>query len=317
VTTARKKPLRRLLNALFQAERLRELRAQQWKPEERRRLETAKSAMLVSWRILAGLEPVPYSARGAVALPLLSSGLKTCLEVVSPHASSFVDLFDDVEWQERFTRSGLSSEQQTNVHQWLLEADAHSSDLTLARSALTVLRTALESTQTVDRAVRRIRWRRALVWVALGLLIVAVVAATTVAGKPNGPPDLAAGKPWMASSNYPGFSSVGSKPVRPIEGLFFSTNEENEPWWRVDLEQVVALGSVEVVNRSDCCADRAFPLVLELSQDGKKWHEVARQNEPFSTWDAKFPTRRGRYVRLRSLKHTLLHFRDVRVHAAR
>ena len=34
------------------------------------------------------------------------------------------------------------------------------------------------------------------------------------------------------------------------------TNEESDPWWRVDLERVEPVAEVNIVNRGDCCGDR-------------------------------------------------------------
>jgi hypothetical protein len=305
-----------LIELWLQRERLHELRGQRWNAEQRQQLIASKSALRVAWRVLGGLEPVPYAARAAVALPLIMSGLETCAKVVAP-SSTLAELFDEPSWQARFSSSGLSLDQQISVKNALLPPGPAATDVAVAQSALIVLRTALESAHVVERAIRKIRRRRAVVSAVFALLAATGIAALVLLRAPSGPPDLASGKPWITSSNYPGFSSAGTKPARPIEGLFFSTNDEDEPWWRLDLEQKINIDSAEIVNRSDCCADRAFPLVLELSADGKKWNEVARRNEPFSTWEPKFSPRKARYVRLRALKRTLLHLRDVRIHAAR
>ena len=81
----------------------------------------------------------------------------------------------------------------------------------------------------------------------------------------------------------------------------------------VDLQTVKRIGRVTVVNRSDCCLERAHPLVIEVSTDGTSWKEVARRTELFRTWRATFGVQQSRYVRLRALRRTHLHFKDVRV----
>jgi len=34
------------------------------------------------------------------------------------------------------------------------------------------------------------------------------------------------------------------------------TNDEEQPWWRVDLGNVELVNNVYIVNRGDCCGDR-------------------------------------------------------------
>jgi hypothetical protein len=126
---------------------------------------------------------------------------------------------------------------------------------------------------------------------------------------------LGVGKPWHSSSSYPGFPGSGVKVARPQEVAFFSTNDEVNPWWSIDLQAPQLLGSVTVVNRTDCCPDRAVPVVIEVSPDGQTWREVSRRTETFRTWSPSFKPTKARYLRLRALRRTLLHFKDVRIHA--
>ena len=87
---------------------LRDLRAQRPSAVERSLLEQAESTLLVSWRVLAGLEPIPAATRGAVALPLVSTGLAYCLKVAAPGRDELAEVFAEREWQERFSNAGLS-----------------------------------------------------------------------------------------------------------------------------------------------------------------------------------------------------------------
>jgi hypothetical protein len=91
----------------------------------------------------------------------------------------------------------------------------------------------------------------------------------------------------------------------------FHTETENDPWIEIDLGAPKKVIRVEVINRGDCCADRAVPLVAEVSTDRMKWAQVARREEPFGTWKASFPARVARYVRLRAARHTVLHLQGV------
>jgi hypothetical protein len=314
--TSHQGKFRRALEWAWKGRRLRELKEQRPSVPDRGLLEQAQGAAVLAWRVLAGLEPVPASTRAGLALPILAAGLEHCRRAMAPTSSSFAALFDDPDWLERFSSAGLSADRQAAVKAWLLDPSGTEATTELAKSSLVALRAALESVHAPERAIRRVLWRRLVVTVfallgsfGLGLLVFSLL-------KPPRPPDLAAGKPWKASSAYPGFSTDGVKPARPVLGLFFSTNDEPNPWWQVDLQAPIAIGGVEVENRSDCCAERAHPLVLELSLDGQKWREVARQDTSFRTWEPKFSATPARFVRLRSLRRTNLHLKNVSVFGA-
>jgi len=93
-----------------------------------------------------------------------------------------------------------------------------------------------------------------------------------------------------------------------------STSEQfRATWVEIDLGAPRKVRRVEVVNRGDCCADRATPLVAEVSNDRVTWSQVARRDEPFGSWKVSFPPRVARYVRLRAAKHTVLHLQAIAV----
>lgn len=125
--------------------------------------------------------------------------------------------------------------------------------------------------------------------------------------------DLARDARWEASSASAGFAQRGQgarAPTGPV-GAFFHTAEERSPWVRLDLGAARTLREVVVENRSDCCAERAVPLALELSLDGRGWSEVARRTSAFNEWTARFTARPTRYLRLRALRRTALHLHGV------
>jgi hypothetical protein len=152
-----------------------------------------------------------------------------------------------------------------------------------------------------DRLIRQ-RW--------LGLLGLAVVAGAAGIGVRRlliGP-DLAAGKPFRASSTF------GGCPTDPsCRGLLFHTEFESNPWVEFDLQAARRIHRVEVANRGDCCAERAMPLVIEVGNDGKAWTEIARRETEFASWVAEFPPTVTRYVRLRAARDTALHFERVAI----
>jgi hypothetical protein len=126
--------------------------------------------------------------------------------------------------------------------------------------------------------------------------------------------DLAAGRSWSASSSYPGVGcrSPAQECVESPD-FFFHTNEEDKPWVVIDLGAPELVGAVRIDNRKDCCGDRAVPLVVELSSDGKRFRQVNRLDEKFKSWRAEFAPMPARYVRVSSPRRTLLHLARIRV----
>jgi hypothetical protein len=151
-----------------------------------------------------------------------------------------------------------------------------------------------------------------------GLLLLATATIWgTVAGvqRLTLQPDLAAGKPWRASSTLDTCRPQEHLCAGAKTDMFFSTVEEKNPWFELDLGRRTRFSVVEVTNRSDCCPDRAVPLVVEVGNDRQKWHEVARRTETFATWKASFAPQEARYVRLRVPRRTHLHLEKVVVRA--
>jgi hypothetical protein len=129
--------------------------------------------------------------------------------------------------------------------------------------------------------------------------------------------DLAQGAAWRASSKYEveklGCTSPEQEcPESP--SLFVCTNEEKDPWVEFDLGKNREISRIEVENRRDCCSDRAVPLIVEVSENHKRWKTVARQDVEFkTTWQAKFTPVKARYVRLRVHRVSFLHLARVRI----
>jgi hypothetical protein len=130
-------------------------------------------------------------------------------------------------------------------------------------------------------------------------------------------PDLAAGKPWRASSSSDKCHPAQHRCAGVHSDMFFTTNEEIDPWLDIDLGKPTKFNTVEVTNRSDCCPDRAIPLLVEVSTDRTKWREVSRRTDTFSVWRAEFAPQSARYVRLRVPRRTILHLEKVAVYDGR
>jgi hypothetical protein len=118
------------------------------------------------------------------------------------------------------------------------------------------------------------------------------------------PPDLVPGARRSLSSQF--------SPCYPGQcgDAVFHTALEANPWVAYDLGAPRRLHSIDVQNRTDCCRERAVPLVVETSNDQKTWTEQARTSEPFVTWSANLRGR-ARYVRLRAATTTHLHLKAV------
>ena len=119
-------------------------------------------------------------------------------------------------------------------------------------------------------------------------------------------PNLAAKAPYrLSSSEHP------CKELYSCGNAFFHTTEEDSPWIEYDLGAPTVLHRITILNRSDCCQDRALPLVIELSSDQNQWDEVDRAVSPFATYRASLEGNTARYVRLRVARRSVLHLEKV------
>jgi hypothetical protein len=150
----------------------------------------------------------------------------------------------------------------------------------------------------------------------LGLLVVVatlLAGAWSMSAAARRGPDLAAGKPWRASSSSATCQPAEHRCAGVHTDMFFQTQEEKEPWLEIDLGREMTFNEVEVVNRADCCPDRAVPLVVEVSRDRTHFQEVSRRTDTFSVWHSRFAQQTARYVRLRVLRRSIFHLDKVAV----
>lgn len=152
-------------------------------------------------------------------------------------------------------------------------------------------------------------------FVVPSLVAVAVgVAAWALVQRIREPADLAEGKPWVASSAW-GLCNPKIGRCGPlISRIFFHTKDDESPWVRFDLLAPTPFSSATIINRSDDAAERAVPLLLEVSADDVIWREVARREADFSIWRPAFEPVTARYVRLRVPRKTWLHLEAVKLH---
>jgi hypothetical protein len=164
------------------------------------------------------------------------------------------------------------------------------------------------------RAVARIRMVRRLRWALLALIPLGIAAAIvtwrTVAAQRD---NLAFHKPTSASSHQPSHPTTNGVVDGKTYGIGFHTAHEPRPWLLIDLQAVKRIRQVTAYNSDHCCFERAVPLVIEVSTDGKKYHQVARRDQPFGVWQADLVPTDARYVKLYSDKATFLHLSEVEV----
>jgi hypothetical protein len=158
-------------------------------------------------------------------------------------------------------------------------------------------------------------FRRLLVLGGLLLVGVAMLAAVVFTrGWAEVRNDLAAGRPWRASSTYAvGGCKSPQQACSESADYFFHTEEEDKPWVEIDLGATVSISSVRIDNRKDCCLERAAPLLVEVSTNQKRFREVLRKDDTFKSWKGEFEPVRARYVRISATRRTALHLARVRV----
>ncbi len=136
--------------------------------------------------------------------------------------------------------------------------------------------------------------------------------------------NLALGRPTRQSSG----DADGSRSGAAVSGVFtgsfsFSTSEETNPWWEVDLGAIVPIGRIVLWNRDDAGLggyERARPLHILLSDDGEAWRTILTSRTVFGgrnsgkplVFDSLLPLY-GRFLRVQLERHGHLHLDQVEV----
>ncbi|MEW5851318.1 MAG: discoidin domain-containing protein [Myxococcota bacterium] len=255
-----------------------------------------------------------------------ASGVAEALLLV--HAGTRTAARARLAWHGRVTSSGVGMEQ------LLAELEQHFPD---APGDLRAVRAALQHPAPTDeeRAAqlallhafatsmlaplqqtllrpRGLRLRRRLRWLAA--ISVVVTVAISQAPRVGRGPNLARGRPVTTSSEFPPHPGRAGVVDGVLDVMGFCTNNEDRPWVQVDLGAVQSVREVHVYNRSDCCSERAIPLAVEVSEDGRSWREVAKRQDVFDVWKHRFEPVRARHVRLRLLGRNHLHLNEVEVY---
>lgn len=266
-------------------------------PFERVRLDYARAALEVGHMLCSGGTPDPRPELVTLALVNVRAAVRCLLPYEKSCAGLPVLETPTREALERASDAGFADREQARLDL----------DLLLACGA-TLLR-ARERPLRQARATRRKAAARRLVpFVGLAVLV------TWLGHWLLSPHVISKGKPWKTSSVAwpcdPVHRSCGGVSTK----ILFHTLSEPSPWFEIDLGKPYAVTGLSVENRSDCCAERALPLVAETSLDHARYDIVAHRYSEFDRWEPHFPSVRARYVRLRVTRESLLHLEQVRVY---
>jgi hypothetical protein len=136
--------------------------------------------------------------------------------------------------------------------------------------------------------------------------------------------NLALNRPAQQSSIYSGVDRTPQGGVDGVKdgGFGFHTNNEQNPWWQVDLGKIVGIGEIVIYNRLDCCPERARTIQIFLSDDGSNWTRVfANDGTIFGGKNDSKPLRvlfsngkTARFVRLQLNETNYLHLDEVEIY---
>jgi hypothetical protein len=165
--------------------------------------------------------------------------------------------------------------------------------------------------------VRRVLWSR---WLRIGITAAALLAVPVtllVQRQAISGPNLALDRPVTMSSKY-AEGNVGRDPSAVVDGdrqnLGFHTDRGGPQHVTIDLGAKKEIRSVVVYNRTECCSNKAVPLRIEVSKNGRRYRRVAERSRDFEVWEATFSSTAARYVRLVSSSGDYFHLAEVEVY---
>jgi hypothetical protein len=162
--------------------------------------------------------------------------------------------------------------------------------------------------------VPRIQWKRRRRLGAVSLFFVALLAWSIVALTRQ--QNLASNRPVVVSDRD---STFGVDPMHAVDGdrtnLGFHTTYRADATMTIDLGAVKPLHRVDVYNRVDCCQERAVPLALQVSNDGRQYRTLSHTKHKFDLWSVPLPSgTSARFVRLLRERTGIFHLSEVEVY---
>ncbi len=117
-------------------------------------------------------------------------------------------------------------------------------------------------------------------------------------------------------------SAFDTTPGAAVDGLAYGSygfHSENgpSPWLKIDLGRKYHITEADIYGRHDCCYEQSVPLAFEVSDDGETFRQVATRERPFEMldpWNIKLGLTVARYVRLRTLRQSVLVLSEVEVY---
>jgi hypothetical protein len=293
-------------------------------PRERQALERALQAQELADRAFDPVDPLRTGSSTALSLSLYREALFWALLREDSSAENLSALWQSYPPEQLNLIGGGAAAKEAAERALVGKSFVETAALpneSLSRDALAArsfVQTVLQNRLAPESRVGRLLLQRAIrCLVPLALLLIATLAASNSWKRARLGPDLAAGKPWHASSSSATCTPAKHRCAGVKTDMFFQTEEEKNPWLQIDLGRAQTFNRVEVTNRDDCCPDRAVPLILEVSPNAETWKEVVRTTNTFSQWEANFAAQSARYVRLRVPRRTILHLNQVSLRNAR
>jgi hypothetical protein len=166
--------------------------------------------------------------------------------------------------------------------------------------------------------------RMALVIAALVASLVATVGILLLIGSAISPAlsarlfpgDLAAGRPWLASSAVATHSRSGLDPSTAAPGPFFHTQDSDHPWIEIDLGAPRVVRRLRIGNRVDCCQTIGLPLNFQIfDQAHAQWRTVVQRRAGFIVWNEDFAPVLAQRVRLQVAGNGVLSLRRVALYS--
>jgi hypothetical protein len=148
-------------------------------------------------------------------------------------------------------------------------------------------------------------------------LLSAVVFLLAIAVSPSlrarcFPTDLAAGRPWTVPNSQDGYPSSGNGPSSAGNTLFHTTSLDS-PSVEIQLDGEHVIRKIVVVNRADCCQERALPLNVEILGSAG-WKLIAQRRAAFSTWEYDVEPVRASVIRVRRPGSGYFHLKRISVY---
>ena len=277
---------------------------------DERALAQARLLIEVANRVKYPVERLPKGRRPAVLVGLYRDAISSALAAQRPGDDSPRDL--GALWADRapgeLARAAGGTAALDAARRVLFETppsralDVSAQDAAAAGALAKGLVGDLDAAQTrLDRLIAQ-RWLR-IVLVAGVLVGLGFGVRGLVRGR-----DLASGATLRLSSSWAGCANDP-----PCVVLMFHTDSESSPWAELDLGAPKTIREIEITNRTDCCSERALPLIVESSMDRANWTPVGQRDTEFRTWTLTFKPRLARYVKLRVPRSTVFHLKDVAI----